>query len=582
MNIKITVIIPTYNRANSYLLRAINSVLSQSYKPLEILICDDGSTDNTKAVIDSLDSNLVKYLYCGRNKRPSVPRNIGIKKAKGNWIAFLDSDDYWYENKLEVQVKILKKESTINAICSNAHVGKNNLYFSFPILKISQIDLTNSNYIINSSVLVKKKTLEEAKLYPENILFKAIEDYLLWFKICLNTKFYNINAPLLYYHTQSQDKISPKNSLNIFFKDLLIYFYFIYYSIKKINIKIIYAILKSAFKRLINYVKKKIGIIVKIFYKKKIKKNSKNKISVILPVYNSDEYIYESVKSILDQDHQNIELIIVDDCSTDRTSEIIECFFLKNKRIKYFKNKSRMGVSTSLNFALKQCSGDYIARMDADDKCINTRFSYQIKLFKSLKSVDILSNGVKYFGKKNKINYNRFSLTNSQILSRIFFYNPINHPTIFFHKKIKNKLIYDSNINGFEDWVLWINLITNGIKFYCDNKVVINYRLHKFNNSKNINNRIMLTKINLLALNFLNKKNASKFNNIKFFKIYSANYIDLFKAKLPTKELDNIKFYNFLVQNKLRSFNKFTYILKNLKFLIYILANRYILKNNIY
>ena len=121
MNIKISVIIPTFNRANSYLLRAINSVLSQSYKPLEILICDDGSTDNTKAIIDSLDSNLVKYLYCGRNKRPSVPRNIGIKKAKGNWIAFLDSDDYWYENKLEVQVKILKKESTINAICSNAH-----------------------------------------------------------------------------------------------------------------------------------------------------------------------------------------------------------------------------------------------------------------------------------------------------------------------------------------------------------------------------------------------------------------------------------------------------------------------------
>ena len=109
MTIKISVIIPTFNRGQTTLLAAINSALNQTYKPFEIIVCDDGSTDNTKNILDlNYISNQIRYIYCGKNGRPSIPRNIGIKKAKGNWIAFLDSEDIWLQNKLETQVNFVK------------------------------------------------------------------------------------------------------------------------------------------------------------------------------------------------------------------------------------------------------------------------------------------------------------------------------------------------------------------------------------------------------------------------------------------------------------------------------------------
>ena len=81
-NINISVIIPTYNRGNSTLTKAIESALNQTYMPFEILVCDDGSSDNTYDVIKSLNNPKIKYIDCGRNGRPSVPRNIGIKRSK--------------------------------------------------------------------------------------------------------------------------------------------------------------------------------------------------------------------------------------------------------------------------------------------------------------------------------------------------------------------------------------------------------------------------------------------------------------------------------------------------------------------
>ena len=101
---KISVIIPTYNRAD-LVQRAIKSVLNQTKKPNEIIVVDDGSTDNTKQILKNYP---VKILY-QKNKGVSSARNIGIKNAKYEFIAFLDSDDEWIEEKLEEQIKLHKR-----------------------------------------------------------------------------------------------------------------------------------------------------------------------------------------------------------------------------------------------------------------------------------------------------------------------------------------------------------------------------------------------------------------------------------------------------------------------------------------
>ena len=84
--IDITVIIPTWNRANVIKV-AINSALKQTYTPLEILVCDDGSTDETKRIISEIDNPIVKWVSGKRSGSPAIPRNKGIALAKGNWIA---------------------------------------------------------------------------------------------------------------------------------------------------------------------------------------------------------------------------------------------------------------------------------------------------------------------------------------------------------------------------------------------------------------------------------------------------------------------------------------------------------------
>ena len=99
----VSVIIPTFNRQN-LILRAVDSINSQSYKNIEIIVIDDGSTDDTQKVLSEyIKSGIVKYIY-QKNAKQAAARNNGILHCKGDYIAFLDSDDIWLPKKLEKQV----------------------------------------------------------------------------------------------------------------------------------------------------------------------------------------------------------------------------------------------------------------------------------------------------------------------------------------------------------------------------------------------------------------------------------------------------------------------------------------------
>lgn len=113
---KVSVIIPAYNAAN-HICRAVDSILSQSYPAHEIIVVDDGSTDNTAEVIKKY-GNQIRYLY-QKNTGVSTARNIGIEASTGNWIAFNDSDDEWLLNRLEMQIKHLQKYPSLNWTFAN-------------------------------------------------------------------------------------------------------------------------------------------------------------------------------------------------------------------------------------------------------------------------------------------------------------------------------------------------------------------------------------------------------------------------------------------------------------------------------
>jgi len=207
------VIIPTWNRAN-LLKRAIQSTLNQSLPPLEILVCDDGSTDNTCEIVKSLNNPKVRLIIGQHSGLPAIVRNRGIKESRGEWLAFLDSDDWWEKDKLKKQLKLIKR-TQIKAVCSNAcvinsHIGKKERLY-FPKAEVNNVfgfnELLTNNFIICSSFFVEKRLVEECGGFPEEPTLKAIEDYALWLRLSTKTKVAYSDKPLVNYFNDYENSV---------------------------------------------------------------------------------------------------------------------------------------------------------------------------------------------------------------------------------------------------------------------------------------------------------------------------------------------------------------------------------------
>ncbi len=209
----ISVIIPNYNRTEQ-LKAAIASVLSQSLLPLEVLVCDDGSSENIEAVVTSFKNEKVRFVPCGQNNRPAVPRNKGIELAKGEWLAFLDNDDTWHADKLQQQWAEI---ASADLICSNAtvfrdHQSMGQMHQESGTRMLNFYQMVNTNQVICSSVLVKKEVVMRAGKFPEAPALRALEDYALWLRISAIAKIKFLDLPLVNYTDASTTSIR-KDSL---------------------------------------------------------------------------------------------------------------------------------------------------------------------------------------------------------------------------------------------------------------------------------------------------------------------------------------------------------------------------------
>ncbi len=161
----VSVIVPTFNREKT-ILRAINSILKQTYKDIEIIIVDDCSNDNTENIIKSLDNDRVIYIKHKKNMGACAARNTGIKVAKGDYIAFLDSDDEWLSEKVEKQINFLLQNNADIVFCSFISFH-NNKKVLIPDRKINTNflfkKLLNGNFITTGAVLGKTECFNKIK-----------------------------------------------------------------------------------------------------------------------------------------------------------------------------------------------------------------------------------------------------------------------------------------------------------------------------------------------------------------------------------------------------------------------------------
>ena len=203
--VSVSVIIPTFNRADK-IMRAVESALAQTHQVYEIIVVDDGSTDSTSKVFNYISDSRVKYVSMAHSGLPAVVRNTAMKLAKGDFVAFLDSDDIWLPKKLEIQLSQVKKYPEIGLFCSNAYIDDelNHPMQTFHESNLSQSiwtyeNLLEKNIVITSSVLAKKSLLEASGNFPEESLFRAIEDYALWLKVAYSSPIFYSHNPLTIY-----------------------------------------------------------------------------------------------------------------------------------------------------------------------------------------------------------------------------------------------------------------------------------------------------------------------------------------------------------------------------------------------
>ncbi|WFD11396.1 glycosyltransferase [Tepidibacter hydrothermalis] len=198
---KVSVIIPTYNYGK-FISDAIDSILVQTFKDYEIIVVDDGSTDNTKDIIKKYNDK-ISYYY-KTNNGPSSARNLGINNANGDYVCFLDADDIFDPSKLAHQVKLLDehKNKNVSLIYSDYYIMDNNLNSIIKYGKSPKFSshyhalkyLFQRNYINTSTAMIVKDCLFEVGLFNED--YKYLEDYDLWVRLGLKHEFIYINKPL--------------------------------------------------------------------------------------------------------------------------------------------------------------------------------------------------------------------------------------------------------------------------------------------------------------------------------------------------------------------------------------------------
>ncbi len=202
-----------------------------------------------------------------------------------------------------------------------------------------------------------------------------------------------------------------------------------------------------------------------------------HKVSVIMPIYNSERYLAEAIESVLNQSYQNIEVVLVNDASIDHSESIAEKYI--SDRVRYIKNSQNRGVALSLNDALQMCNGDYIARMDADDISMPDRIKKQVAFMEANLAVGVCGSWVRHIGKYEGV-LERKPVGSSCIAAFMMLDNPVMHPTAMLRKKILEKynFKYDAAFERCEDFDLWERMSRLG---YINNlpEPLLKFRVHE-------------------------------------------------------------------------------------------------------
>ena len=374
----ISIIVPIYN-VEEYLRECLDSIQKQTYPNFECIMVNDGSTDNSKQIAEEYLVDSRFKLINQSNQGLSAARNTGIKHLNVNssFVSFVDSDDYIRSTFLEKMTAQIEEDvDIIEGLFEHYHDG--NIYYfpqSGPYKVVLETTVEKLEYLAleknrNSSCgkLIRRKILH-GSFFPEGWIFEdlaVVPEF-----VTISNKWVKIQETVYTYRIRENSIITSSFSE----KDLDIFKIFekfdCFFKDESLNIKIWAEKLKLLH---INYRSEKVPAqYIEKYQKEKekilsqIEEYEKGElISIIVPIYNVENYLRQCLDSILNQTYQNFECLLINDGSPDNSADICREYVSKDSRFRYFE-KENGGVSSARNLGIERSKGQYITFIDSDD-----------------------------------------------------------------------------------------------------------------------------------------------------------------------------------------------------------------------
>ena len=487
-NPKVVVIMPVYNGSN-YMREAIDSALNQTYKNVEVVVINDGSTDGGKTdAIAKSYGDKIKY-FVKENGGVSSALNFGIKYIQDNYkdayFCWLSHDDKYTPEKIEKEVKALKGHDKTTVVFSNFSLfdDKGTIFATthseerikedqfkgiYPVLK---------GMVNGDTILVHQDVFNKCGYFDEVNTNAA--DYRMWLKVFDEFDHVFLKEPLSLYriHDQQDTVKSPtynEESDNFWLT-----------AIDEIDDKkakswgvTLFKLYADLYIQMKNAGFNKAAEKAYDLAKKRFTKDQPS-VSVLMPSYNSEKYLESSVNSLLSSDLGDFELIIIDDNSSDNTVKVAESLAEKDFRIKVIKNPRNEGVAVSLNTGLDKMRGKYITRLDSDDTMLPSRLLKQFLLLESGK-YDFCATNINLIHENgNLFSTKTYRKTFAPARFLAVFTNPVPNATIMYRADIinKNHLRFDNHTVA-EDYCFLLGYLRYGDGTMID-EGLYNYRIRE-------------------------------------------------------------------------------------------------------
>ena len=541
----VSIVMPIYN-SETYLDEAILSIIHQTYQNWELLVINEfGSNEEGKRIINryaAIDSR-IRLIQNSERLGIAESLNEGLRQAKGEYIARMDGDDISLPKRIEKQIEFMEENKDILLCGVQVEVFGSEKWDWKLETDPTQIrtDALFYSPCVHPTILFRRDVIDKYSIFY-NKNYKASEDYDFFTRVLEFGEIANLKEVLFKYRLYStnatyiNNKIGFKiysdvmerqfHKLGIDFSRQEVDLLSVHYSLKGLEgvevlekMVALDLLLKNIFYVLYNKDKKSAPYLFKTLHRrfkesydwldntcKYFDKNkaesiyinsvfyhdefyvqtkfssSKPKVSVLLPVYNSEKYIAETIWSLFDQTFSDFEVLVLNEYGSSKEGlEVVKMF--DDDRIRIIQNKEKLGLADSLNLGMREAKGEYLARIDGDDLARSDRFALQVEFLDKNREYGLVGSLQHHFG-INTDYIHDVPKEHNDILAGLIYDCLVCHSTIMMRKKafIDNRLFYDKTKQA-EDYELWTRACKI-FKFYNIPEVLGEYRVGEDNITK--------------------------------------------------------------------------------------------------